>query len=269
MTERKPREISFASWIDQRIAEAADQGAFDDLPGAGKPIPRRSGGTEAWLQDFLRREGVSADDLLPAPLRLRKEAERLAGTVGDLNSEDEVREVVRGLNLRILEWRRIPTGPPVFLRLVGEEAMVARWRDARHRPSAPAPGARPYPDPHPDPDPPRRRPWWRRGRALRPGVPQRPRRQLGPVGQPQLGQGAADVALDGPLGQDQPAGDRPVGEAVGDEFRYLPFAPGQRIAGSDGLLELTGEAPGPAGRAGHVQAARLGGSLPGEVSGLR
>src|SRR6516164_11780914 len=183
MTERKPRDIGFASWVDQQIAEAAERGAFDNLPGAGKPIPRR-GGTEAWLQDYLRREGVSADDLLPAPLRLRKEAERLAGTVGDLNSEDEVREVVRGLNLRILEWRRIPTGPPVYLRLVDEEAMVSRWRDARRGPPAPAPPAGPHPDPPP------RRPRWRRRRALRPGVPQCPRRQLGPVGQPQLGQGA-------------------------------------------------------------------------------
>src|SRR5215472_6920283 len=118
MTERKPRDISFASWVDQQIAEAAERGAFDNLPGAGKPIPRRGGGTEAWLQDYLRREGVSADELLPTPLRLRKEVERLAGTVQDLNSEDEVRAVVRGLNRRILEWRRIPTGPPVFLRLV-------------------------------------------------------------------------------------------------------------------------------------------------------
>ena len=144
MTERKPREISFASWIDQQIAEAADRGAFDNLPGAGKPIPRR-GGIDAWLQDYLRREGASADELLPAPLRLRKEAERLAETVGDLNSEDEVREVVRDLNRRIVEWRRIPTGPPVYLRLVDEAAMVARWRDARHRPSAPPPAARPHP----------------------------------------------------------------------------------------------------------------------------
>ena len=165
MTERKPREISFASWIDQRIAEAAEQGAFDDLPGAGKPIPRRSGGTEAWLQDYLRREGVSADELLPVPLRLRKEAERLAGTVGDLNSEHEVREVVRGLNRQIHQWRRIPTGPPVYLRLVDEAAMVAQWRDARHRPSAPPPAARPHP-----PSP--RRRWWRRP-ALRSPPPAR------------------------------------------------------------------------------------------------
>lgn len=175
MTERKPREISFASWIDQQIAEAADRGAFDDLPGAGKPIPRR-GGTDAWLQDYLRREGVSADELLPTPLRLRKEVEGLAGTVQDLRSEDEVREVVRDLNRRILEWRRIPTGPPVYLRLVDEEAVVDRWRDARRQPPAPAPAA----SPARDTASPRRR-WWRR-RALRPGVPQRPRRQLGPVG---------------------------------------------------------------------------------------
>jgi Domain of unknown function (DUF1992) len=172
MTERKPREISFASWVDQQIAEAAERGAFDDLPGAGKPIPRR-GGTDAWLQDYLHREGVSADELLPTPLRLRKEIERLAETIQDLHSEGEVREVVRGLNRRILEWRRIPTGPPIYLRLVDAEAMVARWRDARHRPSAPAPAARP------DTDPPRRRSRrWRR-RALRPGREQ-PQGERGP-----------------------------------------------------------------------------------------
>jgi len=234
MTERKPREMSVGSWIDQQIAEAARRGAFDDLPGAGKPIPRRSGGTEAWLQDYLRREGVSADELLPIPLRLRKEAERLTATVQDLPSEDAVREVVRDLNRRIHQWRRLPTGPPVYLRLVDEEAMVARWRDAQRARPAPAAG--------PPRDTPSRRRWWRRRRALRPGVPQRPRRQFGPVGQPQLGQGAAYVPLDGPLGQHQPAGDRPVGEAVRDEHGDLPFAPGQRIAGPDGLLELAGQA---------------------------
>ena len=175
MTERKPREISFASWVDQQVSEAAERGAFDNLPGAGKPLSRR-GGTDAWLQDYLRREGVSADELLPTPLRLRKEAERLAGSVQDLNSEDEVRTVVKGLNRRIAEWRRIPDGPPIYLRLVDEDAMVARWRDARRGPPAPAPADRPQPDP-----PPRRARWWRRRRVLRPGLPGsgRSRCQLG------------------------------------------------------------------------------------------
>jgi len=93
MTERKPRDVTFTSWVDQQISEAAERGSFDDLPGAGKPLSRR-GGTDAWLQDYLRREGVSAHELLPTPQRLRKEVERLAASVQDLRSEQEVREVV-------------------------------------------------------------------------------------------------------------------------------------------------------------------------------
>ena len=138
MTERKPREITFASWVDQQISEAAERGAFDDLPGAGKPISRR-GGTDAWLQDYLRREGVSADELLPTPLRLRKEVERLAASVQDLRSEQEVREVVKGLNRQIAEWRRLPD------RAAGVRAAGRRGRDGRpvagRAPRAAGPGA--------------------------------------------------------------------------------------------------------------------------------
>jgi hypothetical protein len=176
MTERKPPGMTFTSWIDKQIYEASQRGAFDDLPGAGKPLPQHPDDDgQRWLREYLRREGVSADELLPTPLRLRKEIERLGGTVGDLNSEDEVREAVRGLNRQIVEWRRIPTGPPVYLRLVDEEGMVARWREARRRPPAPAPAGRPHPD-----SPPRRRRWWRR-RALRTGsaAPTPVRRQDG------------------------------------------------------------------------------------------
>ena len=156
MTERKPPQTSFASWVDQQIAEAAERGAFDNLPGAGQPIPR-GGGADAWLRDYLRREGVSGDELLPTPLRLRKEMERLAGTLEELGSEQEVREVVKGLNRRIVEWRRIPTGPAIFLRLVDEDAMVTRWRDAHRTPPSPAPAAPPAGD-----SPAGRPRWWRR-----------------------------------------------------------------------------------------------------------
>jgi len=155
MTERKPPETSFVSWIDQQINEAAERGAFDDLPGAGKPLPDRGpDAAQAWLHEYLRREGESADALLPAPLKLRKEVERLTGTVRDMRSEQEVRAVVAAINERIREWRRIPVGPPVYLRLVDEEAMVARWREAQPAPSrAPeVPAAAPS----------SRRSWWRR-----------------------------------------------------------------------------------------------------------
>jgi hypothetical protein len=139
MTERKPSGMSFTSWIDQQIAEAAERGAFDNLPGAGKPLPKRgeADDEQAWLRDKLRREGVSADVLLPTPLKLRKESARLAETVPELRSEQEVREAVAELNRQIKEWRRIPVGPPIFVPLVDEDRAVAAWREA-HTPPPPA-----------------------------------------------------------------------------------------------------------------------------------
>jgi DnaJ homologue, subfamily C, member 28, conserved domain len=142
MTDRKPPDLSFTSWIDRQINEAAERGAFDNLPGAGKPLPKRTDADDgqAWLRDYLRREGVSAEELLPTPLRLRKEIERLTATVHELRSEQEVRDTVAELNRRIVEWRRIPDGPLVFLRLVNEDMLVSRWRDGQPvSPWVPAP----------------------------------------------------------------------------------------------------------------------------------
>jgi hypothetical protein len=139
MTERKPAGMSFPSWVDQQVAAAEERGAFDNLPGAGKPLPRRalSGDEQAWLHDYLGREGVSTEELLPTPLKLRKEIERLPDTVAALRSEDDVREVAAELNLRIIEWRRFPDGPPIHLRLVNADDLVATWRAARPVPAAP------------------------------------------------------------------------------------------------------------------------------------
>jgi hypothetical protein len=167
MTERKPAGMSFGSWIDQQINEAVERGAFDDLPGAGKPLPRRdeTDAGQAWLRDYLRREGVPTEELLPAPLRLRKEAERLADGAPSMRSEQEVREAVTALNQRIRDWRRSPLDSPIFVPLVDEEAMVSRWRQAQL--TAPASSSRSGSD-HRHPgaaDPPPGR--WRRLISLR------------------------------------------------------------------------------------------------------
>jgi Domain of unknown function (DUF1992) len=132
MTERKPAGMSFGSWIDEQIRQAEERGAFDDLPGTGKPLPvRKEDAAQAWLREYLKREGISADELLPTPLKLRKERERLAENITAFRSEEQVREVVRELNYRIAEFRRFPSGPPVFVPLADTEALVRRWREAR------------------------------------------------------------------------------------------------------------------------------------------
>jgi len=133
MTERKPIGTSFQSWIDQQIVEAQKRGSFDDLPGAGKPIPNlgREDAVQAWLRQYAQREGLSTEDMLPTSLRLRKQVERLGETVGELRSEREVREVVAELNRQVVAARRFPDGPPVPVPLADADAMVAAWRDSR------------------------------------------------------------------------------------------------------------------------------------------
>jgi hypothetical protein len=165
MTERKPPEMSFTSWIDRQISEAAERGAFDDLPGVGQPLPKRTdaGDGQTWLREYLRREGLSAEELLPTPLRLRKEVDRLTAAVRDLSSEQEVRDTVAELNRRIIAWRRIPEGPPVYLRLVDEDALVSSWR-AGH--AAPPPSPAPGGDGPQDAEP-ALPAWWRRPRRRR------------------------------------------------------------------------------------------------------
>ncbi len=159
MTERKPAGMTFGSWIDQQIAQAQDRGAFDDLPGAGKPLPpgRAEFDAQAWARDWVRREGGSPEDCLPTPLRLRKELERLDADVVALRSEEKVREHVGDLNKRILAWRRLPLdGPPIHVPLADPEAVVTRWHEARAAATATAHTAV-EPDPEPSP-----RPFWKR-----------------------------------------------------------------------------------------------------------
>lgn len=163
MTERKPSGMTFTSWIDQQIQEAEDRGAFENLPGAGKPLPNRGEADDglAWLRDKLKKEGVSADELLPTPLKLRKQRQRLAESVPELRSEQDVRDAVSELNHQIMQWRRIPLGPPIFVPLVSEEEMLERWRDGQPAP-APAEPARQAQGSGQE-----RRRWWRRRRSRR------------------------------------------------------------------------------------------------------
>ena len=173
MSERKPPDITFRSWIDQQISEAEERGAFDNLPGTGRPLPNRGDSENAWLIDWMRREGISTEELLPTPLKLRKQSSRLATSVQELGSEREVRDAVDELNYQIKEWRKIPIGPPIFVPLVDAEALVGKWREARqpsvamsHAPEAAKTGPPAVPSAAAKADVSPRHRWWRRRRPL-------------------------------------------------------------------------------------------------------
>lgn len=147
--------------VDDEIARATRDGAFRDLPGAGKPLRSRPDDEHWWVREKLRREGVSTDALLPTSLRLRKEVHALPEAVRTLRTEDAVRRAAADLDRRVLDWILIPTPPQVVVPRVDVEAVVARWR--AERPAPPPPPVAPAP---PLPRPSRWR-WLPRRRARR------------------------------------------------------------------------------------------------------
>jgi hypothetical protein len=133
MTERKPPGVRFESWVEKQIREAEDRGEFDNLPGLGKPLPDAGQPAEElwWVKSKLRQEELSTEALLPTPLRLRKEIERLPETADALPTERAVREMVDELNVRIAKFLRAPTGPPMPVRPVKPDDVVRQWKERR------------------------------------------------------------------------------------------------------------------------------------------
>lgn len=163
MTERKPPGVSFESWVEQQIGEAMRRGDFDNLAGAGKPLPG-VGETDAddwWVRGYVRREAPDADALLPPSMLLRKRIDRLRDTVRALHSERAVRAVVEEINTQVRESWRTETGPQPPIRPVNVETVVRQWYADRSvaadTVAAETVAERPAVD-----QPPRRPRWWRR-----------------------------------------------------------------------------------------------------------
>lgn len=152
-------------WVDLQVKQAMARGEFDNLPGAGKPIPGLDGkqphDPDWWVKRLVEREQITG--VLPPALALRKEDAELDAVLDREPVEDAVRRLVEDFNRRVVEARRqLQGGPPVITPTRDVDAEVARWRArrqerlSRHRVDLAATGA---------PDGQERRPrWWRRRR---------------------------------------------------------------------------------------------------------
>jgi hypothetical protein len=166
MTDRKPPGMSFETWIDSQITRAREQGAFDGLAGAGKPLPRREREETSydWALSWAKRENADVVGMLPSGLALRKEREELPARMAQQTGEAAARAVVEAHNARVDQYYRRPVeGPWVPVGMADVAEMVAEWRRTR-----PVPAPEP---PAPDGPAPRRRRWLggRTGRRTPPG----------------------------------------------------------------------------------------------------
>lgn len=152
--------------IERTIREAQERGDFDDLPGAGKPLSLGNPhDPDWWVKQLIEREQLSMVDALPPPIRLRREAEQMPGSLVDLVTEAQVREHLADFNSRVEQsWRSAGSGAlsPVVAHRVDVERVVRGWRELTA-------SRRAAPEPEPLPATARRRwwRWWPRARAPR------------------------------------------------------------------------------------------------------
>jgi hypothetical protein len=152
---RQPRgstAAEHAAYVETLIQQAIRRGDFDDLPGAGKPLPGLDGRHDPdwWIRRKIESEKLAG--LGPAALTLRVESAELAERLDALSREDDVREALQDFNRRVIEARRqLLGGPPVVTPTRDVDAEVQAWQTRRARRLADAPV-----------DPARRRRRWRR-----------------------------------------------------------------------------------------------------------
>jgi hypothetical protein len=128
-----------AHLVELRIQQAMRRGDFDDLPGAGKPLPTSAThDPDWWIRRKIERENLTG--LGPPALTLRTEDAEMNARLDALGSERAVREHVDDFNRRVVEARRqLLGGPPVVTPTRDADAEVERWRvrrDARVRDAA-------------------------------------------------------------------------------------------------------------------------------------
>jgi len=136
-TEEAPMVLNSqnkAEFVETAIQIAIRQGAFDDLPGAGKPIEGL--GThhdpDWWIRRKIESENLSG--LGPPAIMLRTEDRALDGDLDQLGREDDVREVLEDFNRRVITARRqLMGGPPVVTKTRDVDAEVEAWRQRRQK----------------------------------------------------------------------------------------------------------------------------------------
>ena len=131
MTERKPPGTSWETWIDVQVRVAREQGAFDNLPGAGKPLANLDQEYDPlwWVKQLIQREQVS---ILPPSLELLRKVEKELAAIEKLDDEATVRRRVAALNVEIAKVNAtVLEGPPTRLGTLDVDRVVARWRRTR------------------------------------------------------------------------------------------------------------------------------------------
>ncbi len=91
----------FEKIVEERIRKAQQEGVFDDLPGAGKPLPRE----EMEIPDDIRLayRVLKNADFIPPELELRKEIRSTKALLSGMPETGEKYTILKKLNLLVMK----------------------------------------------------------------------------------------------------------------------------------------------------------------------
>ncbi|MDJ0786809.1 MAG: DUF1992 domain-containing protein [Myxococcota bacterium] len=129
---RRPRNPDEqGAWLDDQVRRAQEDGLFDDLPGAGKPLRNLEEVSDPlwWAKSLMRRERLS---VLPPTLEIRGKVEKTLAALPELRREEEVRVRLEALNDEIRKLNsRVHEGPPTRQAPLDVARLVRQWRRER------------------------------------------------------------------------------------------------------------------------------------------
>jgi hypothetical protein len=98
---------------ERKIREAIENGEFDDLPGAGKPLDMED---DSNVPEDLRLayKILKNADCLPPELELRKEIRQMEDLLSEMPDEKERYRTVKKINYQILKLNMMGKKSPLF-----------------------------------------------------------------------------------------------------------------------------------------------------------
>lgn len=131
ITRQDSKEKRMMAFTEHTIRQSMRSGEFENLEGAGKPLPGLDQPYDElwWVKKLIEREKLS---VLPASLQIRRDIEQKLNEIWKLSSEKRVREEIEALNANIKKLNStVTSGPTTNLAPLDIEQIVERWHDLR------------------------------------------------------------------------------------------------------------------------------------------
>ena len=104
---------AFEKIVERKIKEAQEKGAFDNLPGSGRPVDLED---DSHVPDDLRLayKVLKNADCLPPEIQLRKEIRQMEDLLDSIPDEKEKYRQIKRINFKVMQLNMMGKRSPLL-----------------------------------------------------------------------------------------------------------------------------------------------------------